>query len=102
MNDAEHIIANRRDQLGLIVAVVGLVVMGLLAFSGSDIIGSVAGIAQLLIGAGAFILVLMYAIGVLLLEALDNRVGERLTSDFILVVIPAAVIASAILSLVRG
>jgi hypothetical protein len=61
----------------------------------------VAGIAQLLIGAGAFILVLGYAVGVLLLEALDNRVGE-ITSDFILVVIPAAVIASAVLSLVRG
>jgi hypothetical protein len=88
--------------LGLVVAVVGLVVIGLLAFSGSDIIGSVAGIAQLLIAAGVFILVLAYAIGVLLLEALDNRVGERLTSDFILVVIPAAVIASALLSLVRG
>lgn len=102
MNEADHIIVNRRDQLGLVVAVVGLVVIGLLAFSGSDIIGSVAGIAQLLIGAGAFILVLGYAIGVLLLEALDNRVGERLTSDFILVVIPAAVIASAVLSLVRG
>jgi hypothetical protein len=86
--------------LGLVVAVV--VVIGLLAFSGSDIIGSVAGIAQLLIAAGVFILVLMYAVGVLLLEALDNRVGERLTSDFILVVIPAAVIASAVLSLVRG
>ena len=102
MNDADHIIENRRDQLGLVVAVVGLVVIGLLAFSGSDIIGSVAGIAQLLIAGGAFILVLSYAIGVLLLEALDNRVGERLTSDFILVVIPAAVIASAVLSLVRG
>jgi hypothetical protein len=97
-----HIIVNRRDQLGLVVAVVGLVVIGLLAFSGSDIIGSVAGIAQLLIAAGVFILVLSYAIGVLLLEALDNRVGERLTSDFVLVVIPAAVIASAVLSLVRG
>ena len=47
MNDADHIIVNRRDQLGLVVAVVGLVVIGLLAFSGSDIIGSVAGIAQL-------------------------------------------------------
>ena len=88
--------------MGLVVAVVGLVVIGLLAFSGSDIIGSVAGIAQLLIAAGVFILVLGYAVGVLLLEALDNRVGERLTSDFILVVIPAAVIASAVLSLVRG
>jgi hypothetical protein len=87
MNEADHIIVNRRDQLGLVVAVVGLVVIGLLAFSGSDIIGSVAGIAQLLIAAGVFILVLSYAIGVLLLEALDNRVGERLTSDFILVVI---------------
>ena len=84
------------------MAVVGLVVIGLLAFSGSDITGSVAGIAQLLIAAGAFILVLSYVVGVLLLEALDNRVGERLTSDFILVVIPAAVIASAVLSLVRG
>jgi hypothetical protein len=102
MNDADHIIANRQDRLGLVVAVVGLVVMGLLAFTGSDIIGSAAGIAQLLIGAGAFILVLAYAIGVLLLEALDNRLGERLTSDFMLVVIPAAVIASAVLSLVRG
>jgi uncharacterized membrane protein len=102
MNEADHIIVNRRDQLGLVVAVVGLVVIGLLAFSGSDIISSVAGIAQLLIAGGAFILVLSYAIGVLLLEALDNRVGERLTSDFILVVIPAAVIASAVLSLVRG
>jgi hypothetical protein len=102
MNEADHIIVNRRDQLGLVVAVVGLVVIGLLAFSGSDIIGSVAGIAQLLIAAGVFILVLSYAIGVLLLEALDNRVGERLTSDFILVVIPTAVIASALLSLVRG
>jgi hypothetical protein len=102
MTEADHIIVNRRDQLGLVVAVVGLVVIGLLAFSGSDIIGSVAGIAQLLIAAGVFILVLAYAIGVLLLEALDNRVGERLTSDFILVVIPAAVIASALLSLVRG
>jgi hypothetical protein len=102
MNDADHIIVNRRDQLGLVVAVVGLVVIGLLAFSGSDIIGSVAGIAQLLIGAGVFIVVLGYAIGVLLLEALDNRVGERLTSDFILVVIPAAVIASAVLSLIRA
>ena len=61
-----------------------------------------AGIAQLLIAGGVFILVLAYAIGVLLLEALDNRVGERLTSDFILVVVPAAVIASAVLSLVRG
>ena len=88
--------------MGLVVAVVGLVMIGLLAFSGSEIIGSVAGIAQLLIACGAFILVLSYAIGVLLLEALDNRVGERLTSDFILVVIPAAVIASAVLSLVRG
>ena len=88
MNEADHIIVNRRDQLGLVVAVVGLVMIGLLAFSGSDIIGSVAGIAQLLIAAGAFILVLSYAIGVLLLEALDNRVGERLTSDFILVVTP--------------
>ncbi len=88
--------------MGLVVAVVGLVVIGLLAFSGSDIIGSVAGIAQLLIGAGVFIVVLGYAIGVLLLEALDNRVGERLTSDFILVVIPAAVIASAVLSLIRA
>ena len=102
MNDADHIIVNRRDQLGLVVAVVGLVVIGLLAFSGSDIIGSVAGIAQLLIGAGVFIVVLGYAIGVLVLEALDNRVGERLTSDFILVVIPAAVIASAVLSLIRA
>ena len=102
MNEADHIIVNRRDQLGLVVAVVGLVVIGLLAFSGSDIIGSVAGIAQLLIAAGVFILVLTYAVGVLLLEALDNRVGERLISDFILVVIPAAVIASAVLSLVRG
>jgi hypothetical protein len=88
--------------LGLVVAVVGLVVIGLLAFTGSDIIGSVAGIVQLLIAAGVFILVLAYAIGVLLLEALDNRVGERLTSDFMLVVIPAAVIASALLSLVRA
>ena len=88
--------------MGLVVAVVGLVVIGLLAFSGSDIVGTVAGIAQLLIAAGAFILVLSYAVGVLLLEALDNRVGERLTSDFILVVIPAAVIVSAVLSLVRG
>jgi hypothetical protein len=102
MNDADHIIVNRRDQLGLVVAVVGLVVIGLLAFTGNDIIGSVAGIAQLLIAAGVFILVLAYAIGVLLLEALDNRLGERLTSDFMLVVIPAAVIASALLSLVRG
>ena len=103
MNEADHIIVNRRDQLGLVVAVVGLVVIGLLAFSGSDIIGSVAGIAQRLIAAGVFILVLGYAVGVLLLEALlDNRVWERLTSDFILVVIPAAVIASAVLSLVRG
>ena len=102
MNEADHIIVNRRDQLGLVVAVVGLVVIGLLAFSGSDIIGSVAGIAQLLIAGGAFILVLAYAVAVLFLEALDNRVGERLTSDFILVVIPAAVIASAVLSLVRG
>ncbi|HEY7121581.1 MAG TPA: hypothetical protein VH329_03380 [Solirubrobacterales bacterium] len=102
MNDADHIIVNRRDQLGLVVAVVGLVVIGLLAFTGSDIIGSVAGIVQLLIAAGVFILVLAYAIGVLLLEALDNRVGERLTSDFMLVVIPAAVIASALLSLVRA
>ena len=76
MNDADHIIVNRRDQLGLVVAVVGLVVIGLLAFSGSDIIGSVAGIAQLLIAGGVFILVLAYAIGVLLLEALDNRVGR--------------------------
>ena len=102
MNEPDHIIANRRDQLGLIVAVVGLVVIGLLAFSGSDIVGSVAGIAQLLIAGGAFILVLGYVVGVLLLEALDNRIGERLTSDFILVVIPAAVIVSAVLSLVRG
>ena len=102
MNEADHIIVNRRDQLGLVVAVVGLVVIGLLAFSGSDIIGSVAGIVQLLIAAGVFILVLGYAVGVLLMEALDNRVGERLISDFILVVIPAAVIASAVLSLVRG
>ena len=102
MNDPDHIVENRRDQLGLVVAVVGLVVIGLLAFSGSDITGSVAGIAQLLIAAGAFILVLTYALGVLLLEALDNRIGERLVSDFILLVIPAAVIASVILSLVRG
>jgi hypothetical protein len=102
MNDADHIIENRRDQVGLVVAVVGLVAIGLLAFSGSDIIGSVAGIAQLLIAAGVFILVLGYAIGVLLLEALDNRVGERLTSDFMLVVIPAAVVASALLSLIRA
>jgi hypothetical protein len=101
MNEADHIITNRRDQLGLVVAVVGLVVIGLPNLQRHDIIGSVAGIAQLLIGAGAFILVLGYAVGVLLLEALDNRVGE-ITSDFILVVIPAAVIASAVLSLVRG
>ena len=102
MTDADHIIANRRDRLGLVVGVVGLVVMGLLAFTGSDIIGSVAGIAQLLIGAGAFILVLTYALGVILLEALDNRLGERLTSDFILAVIPAAVVASAVLAIIRG
>jgi hypothetical protein len=101
MNEADHIITNRRDQLGLVVAVVGLVVIGLPNLQRHDIIGSVAGIAQLLIGAGAFILVLGYAVGVLLLEALDNRVGE-ITSDFILVVIPAAVIASAVLWLVRG
>ena len=92
----------RRDVLGLIVSLGGVVLLGLLAFSGSDISQSVAGIIQLLIGAMVFVLVLAYVYGVLLLEAIDSRLAARLTSDVMLVVIPATVAVSAVLSLIRG
>jgi hypothetical protein len=93
----------QRDYLALGVGVVGVIVLGLLALTGGGNISSPAGIAQLLIAAAAFGVAVFYTIGLIAFEAVDYRgTWAKLTSDFILVVIPTAVVASIVLSIVRG
>ena len=100
--DAYELGLSRRDRLGLVVSLIGVFGIGLLAFSGKDVSQSIAGIAQLLIASAVFVLALSYVYGVLLLEGFGNRRGARLTSDVMLFVVPAAVAASVVLSLIRG
>jgi len=94
----------RRDYLALLIGVAGIVLLGLLALTGAGtVIDSAAGMAQLLIAVGAFCVAAFYAIGLIAFEAVDYRgMWAKLTSDFVFVVIPVAVVASVVLSIVRG
>jgi hypothetical protein len=94
----------QRDYLALFMGVAGIVILGLLALTGAGtVIHSAAGKAQLLIAAGAFCVAVFYAIGLIAFEAAGYRgMWAKLTSDSVFVVIPVALVASIVLSIVRG
>jgi hypothetical protein len=90
------------DYLGAVVNIVGIVVIAWLALDGRDIGQSAASIAQLIIGAAAFGLALSYMLGLLILEGVDYRGrGPRMASEVMLIVMPALVAVSLVLTLIR-
>jgi hypothetical protein len=90
------------DYLGPAVTILGVVVIGWLALDGRDIGQSVASIAQLLIAAVVFGLAVYYLLGLIILEGFDyHGRGARLASEVMLVVIPASVAASVVLTAIR-
>jgi hypothetical protein len=90
------------DYLGAFVTIVGVVAVGWLALDGHDVGQSAASIAQLLIGAVLFGTALSYVLLLLILEGVDYRGrGPRLVSGVMLIVMPAVVIVSAVLTVIR-
>jgi hypothetical protein len=89
----------RRDQLTLVVGIVGTIVLGILALlcpEGGDIDGGCA--ARILIAIGAFMITLWHTVALIIMGSVRYRgFWERAAADLVLFGIPPAIVLSALL-----